>query len=171
MPNLNLNKVLEILKRFNKRANILILGSLAMQHYGKRSRTINFDAEVAGVSPEVLQRYLAQNGIPSDLGEDVSRWSVISIPRGYRRRAVCIFRNEKIVVNVMAPLDLIISKLRRFSEEDIEDSIYLVNKFSISKNEILKHARRAIKESPKDTTVFAFRKNVGLFIEMIGKTI
>ncbi len=49
--------------------------------------TIDIDAEVRG-DIEGLFSFLKSKNIPADIGEDISRWSVITIPPGYRERSI-----------------------------------------------------------------------------------
>ncbi len=70
--------------------------------------------------------------IPGDISEDISRWSVIAMHRGCRGRTIKIYKNDLLETAVLHPLDFVISKLRRFSEEDIEDALFAAKNFNIS---------------------------------------
>lgn len=117
MHQLSLENIIGILKEFVREKGaalyIILVGGLALQHYGMKDRsTIDIDAEVKG-GIEDLFNFLKLKGIPSDLGEDLSGWSVVAMPSGYRERAIT--------------------------------------------------------RSPKDTTVFVFRKSVEIFAKKLKK--
>jgi hypothetical protein len=54
--------------------------------------------------------------------------------------------------------------LRRFTEEDIEDAIFVARKYNVEAAEIKRSAEVAIRNSPRDTALFVVRKNVDIFI-------
>jgi hypothetical protein len=113
---------------------------------------------------DLKSAYLKAKGIPSDLGEDVSRWSVVSLPSGYRKRAKTIFRDKFLNVKVLHPADFIISKLRRFTDQDIQDALFVTEKYGIKAGDILKAMKDAVQHSPKDSSLAGFQKNVRWFI-------
>ena len=174
MSQVDLEHVITLLKQFTRerksRLEIILLGGLALQYYGMKDRaTIDVDGEVKGDLASLFQ-FLKHNHVPGDLGEDISGWSVIAMPPGYRERAVSIFQDDLLEVKVLSSLDLIIAKLRRFTEEDIEDALFIARQYAIKPEEIQGSAEEAIRHSVKDTTLFMFRENVQLFLEkMKGK--
>ncbi|WP_096601263.1 DUF6036 family nucleotidyltransferase [Hydrogenobacter hydrogenophilus] len=72
---------------------------------------------------EEIYLELKKRGFESDLSEKVSGWSVISLPEGYRDRVITIYQDEKLKISVLNPYDFIIMKLRRGTEQDIEDCL------------------------------------------------
>lgn len=165
---LTLEKIIETLKEFTKANNadieLILIGGLALQHYGLKDRTtIDIDAEVKG-NIEALFNFLKHKEIPSDMGEDIAGWSVVTMPPGYRERAIQIYKDDKLTLKVLHPIDFIIAKLRRATDEDMEDAAYMVKRFGIGPEEIKESAEGVIKASPKDTALFVFRKNVDLFV-------
>jgi len=166
---LDLTEIVELLKEFtrekNKALGIILIGGLALHHYGLRERkTVDIDAEVNG-DVEGLFRFLKSKKIPSDIGENISGWSVINLPPLYRKRALPIYNDKLLTVKVLHPLDFIVAKLRRCTDEDLEDALFVARKFGLKKDDIRKSANNAIKNSPVDTALFIFRKNVDLFLE------
>lgn len=168
---IDLEKIVELFKEFawtkRKSLEITLLGGLAVQYYGMGNRaTLDIDAEIKG-DVEGVFNFLKSRNIPADIGEDISGWSVVAMPPGYRERVVEIYRDEFLTVNVLHPLDFIIAKLRRFTEEDIEDALFVARKYGIGAEEIEKRAEEAIRNSPKDTALFIFRKNINIFISKL----
>ncbi|MBN4054435.1 hypothetical protein JYT87_01865 [Nitrospira defluvii] len=171
MPQINLNSVIETLKVFSlqekKPLQLILLGGLALHHYGMKNRsTIDIDAEVKG-DLESLFQFLKSRNIPSDLSENISGWSIIAMPPGYRERAKTLFQSEFLEVRVLDPIDFVISKLRRFSEEDIKDALFVVKKYRMGSDQISRSAETAIASSVKDTTLFLFKKNIDLFLKKV----
>ena len=58
--------------------------------------------------------------------------------------------------------------MRRFTEEDIGDAVFVARKYKIGADEIEKKAEESIRNSPKDTALFIFRKNIAIFISKIA---
>lgn len=168
MSHVEIKKIVELLKEFaatrKGKLRVTLLGGLALQYYGMQDRaTIDVDAEIRG-DMEGLFNFLKSKNIPADFGEDISRWSIITMPPGYGERTIEIYRDDFLVISVLHPLDFIISKLRRFTEEDIEDALFVARKFNVQAEEIKKSAEEAILHSAKDTSLFIFRKNIDIFI-------
>ncbi len=169
MSQLDPRSVIEALKTYAAQKKtplrVILVDGPALHYYGMENRsTIDMDAEIEG-DMEGVFGFLKSRNIPSDLSENISGWSVVAMPEGYRDRVTQVFRSEYLEVNVLSPSDFVISKLRRFSEEDIEDALFVVNKYGLKKEEIAHSAKSAIEGSVKDTTLFLFQKNVDLFIK------
>ncbi len=168
MFQLNLEKIIALLKEFteeNKNAlEIILIGGLALYYYGLKERaTVDIDAEAKG-EVEELVGFLKSKKIPADIGENISDWSVISMPPLYQERAITICKDELLTVKVLHPLDFIIAKLRRFTDEDLEDAFFVANKFNLRPEDVEAAANSAVEHSPADTALFIFRKNIRLFV-------
>ena len=171
MSPLELDPTITLLQAFVKETErsleLILLGGLAVQHYGLKDRaTVDIDAEVKG-DLEGLQNYLRAKSIPADLGENISGWSVVAMPPGYRDRIVTIHQEKWLKIAVLDPVDFIIAKLRRFTEEDISDALFVTGKYHIDPARIRRSAEEAVRRSPKDTALFLFRGNVDLFLEKL----
>lgn len=171
MSQLNLEAIINILKEFvadrNTSLEVILVGELSLHYYGMKDRaTVDIDAEAKG-DVDGLINFLKKKNIPSDIGENISHWSVVSMPSGYRERAISIYSDELLRVKVLHPADFIIAKLRRFTEEDLEDAIFVAKKFNVTPDDIKKTAEDAIKNSPRDTVLLIFRKNVEIFVKKL----
>jgi len=169
----SLEKIIGLLKEFawqrKSDLQIILLGALALQYYGLEDRaTADIDAEVKG-DVEGLFNFLRSHNIPADLGENISGWSVIAMPPDYEKRVIEIYKDEFLRISVLHPLDFIIAKLRRFTEEDIGDAVFVARRYKIGAKEIEKKSEEAIKNSPKDTALFIFRRNIAIFISKIAE--
>ncbi len=161
---LNLKKIVKVLREFTEKERapleVIILGGIAMEYYGMKNRkTRDLDAEVKG-NVEKLLSFLKRKGIPADIGEDISRWGVISMPPDYRERAILVEEDKNLKIKVLHPLHFVISKLRRGTELDWEDVYFVIKKYKLKKDELRNIAEIAIKNSPKDTSIFIFKKSL-----------
>ncbi len=168
MSAVNLNKVIVLLREFTKgtrkKIEIMFVGGLALHYYGEKDRvTVDIDAEVDG-DIETLLSFLRSKGIPAHLSSDISRWSIIGLPADYGKRAIQIYEDEFLTVKVLHPVDFVVSKLRRFTEEDLEDALFVTKKFKIKPRDVQNAADKAIANSPRDTTLLIFKKNIKIFI-------
>ena len=173
MSQVNLEQIKKLLKEFisqhHESIEIILLGGIALHYYGMKNRsTMDVDAEVKG-DVQALIEFFKDKRIPADIGEDVSRWSLSSMPLGYRERALEFYRDSLLVIKVLHPLDFVIAKLRRFTEEDIEDALLVVKKYGILPDEIEQAKLQVLKQSPKDSLLFIFDKNTRFFIQKIQK--
>lgn len=151
-----------------KKLKVIICGGLAVIAYGMTNRqTLDIDAEVDS-DFRVIERLKKNLKLPAELTTDISRWSMVDIPPGYRERTVRldIVKTKNIKVFLLSPIDLIISKLRVFRDKDIEDAIYLVKKFKIKKSEIIRASNQAVKTSPPSTELLRFKKTIQHFIKL-----
>ena len=123
------------------------------------------DAEL-GQDVEQVSAFLKQHGVPSNLSENISGWSIVSLPPGYRDRANVLYARENLRVVVLEPADFIISKLRRGTEQDFTDSEFVARRYGVTAQAI---QMAAVAASPKDTALFVFRKAVALFRQRLGK--
>lgn len=166
MSRLKLKDIIRLLREFSRNGHpleIILVGGLSMEYYGLKERaTLDIDAEVKGDIEELLS-FLKKNKIPADIGEDISKWSLISLPAAYRQRATTIHSDDNLKIKVLSPLDFIVAKLRRFTEEDLEDALFVARKFRVKIKDIRTAAEEAIKSSPKDTAIFIFKKNLEVF--------
>ena len=164
---LTIDRLISLLQDFYQKKKIsvelILIGGLALQAYGYAHRaTQDVDGEIKGNFDAVME-FFQQNQIPADLGENISGWSVVAMPPGYRDRTTVFFEEEGIRILLLHPLDFIIAKLRRGTELDLDDSTYVAKQFGVSSHDIQLSAESALAISPKDTTLFIFRKTVELF--------
>ncbi|MBI4715051.1 MAG: hypothetical protein HY760_03790 [Nitrospirae bacterium] len=171
MSPIELDRVVDLLKMFalekGKSLRVTLLGGLALQYYGMENRaTVDLDAEVEG-DVEGAFHFLKSHQVPSDLGENISGWSVVAMPPGYRERAMTLYRDPYLEIRVLSPQDFVIAKLRRFTEEDIDDALFVVRKYGISAATVRESSEEAVRHSVQDTALFLFRRNVQVFVEKI----
>lgn len=167
MPLLTLGEARDLLRRFVQETgaslDILLIGGLALEGYGLAPRpTRDLDAEVRGPVSE-LAAFLERHDLPADLGEDISRWSIIAMPLGYRERCSILLDEPGLRLRLMAPLDFVIAKLRRGTDLDLQDARAVALRFTVSVGEIRSAAAAAIGASPRDTALLLFERTVDRF--------
>ncbi len=92
------------------------------------------------------------------------------MPPDYRKKAISIYHDLTLTVKVLHPSDFIISKLRRATEIDIQDALFVAQKYKLNKEELRKDADLAIINSPKDNALFMFKKTVAYFLNKLQET-
>ena len=173
MPTITADWLIELLSEYVRQTgrvvDLLLIGALALQAYGYRDRlTQAIDGELAGPIEPLAQFLMAQN-IPADLTQDLSGWSVVAMPPGYRDRATDLINRPELRVRLLAPADFIIAKLRRGTELDLDDATFVARRFSIPPTAIQESAEAAVAASRQDTALFLFRKTVELFCQHLGR--
>lgn len=149
--------------------DLLLIGRLALYAYGAENpQTEDLDAEIVG-DFDRLVAFLKQRQILTNLSENISGWSVVAMPPGYRERATVFFDQSGLRIRLLAPADFVIAKLRRGTETDLEDAIFVAQKFGVSSGAVQASAESAVAASPKDTALFAFRQTVELFCRRLQR--
>ncbi|WP_447969105.1 DUF6036 family nucleotidyltransferase [Nitrospira sp. M1] len=110
-----------------------------------------------------LITFLQQQHVPADLGENMSGWSIVAMPPGYRERTSVWHEAPGIRVRLLSPVDFIIAKLRRGTDQDLDDAEYVARRHDVASTAIQSAAQSAITASPKDTAIFLFNKTVEHF--------
>jgi len=163
-------KLYTILKSIkgNKEVEVIFIGRSAMPFYGIPSKTFDMDFEIRGLGDKeffLLKEALDREGIIADFGEDISGWSVIPLPEGYRERARVVYESQGIRFKVLEPIDFIVSKLRRGTVDDEEDALDLVRCLNIKAEDIT--ARIGSLKLPKDLETFFFLKRINRFLNRL----
>ncbi len=169
MPTISTERLVELLSRYVQQTgtsvDLLLVGALALQAYGYHDRlTHDIDGELAGPVEPLLQFFTRQQ-IPADLTQDLSGWSVVAMPPGYRERATDLISQPNLRVRLLAPVDFVIAKLRRGTEQDLDDAAFVTQRFGLSPQSIQDAASAALDASRQDTSLFLFRKTVELFCQ------
>ncbi len=152
-------------KTTTRPVDVILLGGLALTLYGMRRKTRDLDAEIPALTARHLSRLLAQINLPADISRDVSHWGMIDLPPGYRRRARQFLKKGRVTVRVLSPLDLAMSKLRVMRESDIQDALYLIRKFKITRLQLRRAMNRMIRISIPSTDLFFFKAFMDGFLE------
>lgn len=167
MPTLTLDNLAGLLRQYvaqtGRDVDLLLIGGLAMSAYGHPSRaTFDVGGELReGVRP--LQEFLRSHGIPADLGQNLSGWSVVAMPPGYQHRGSIRREEPGLRLRLLDPVDFIISKLRRGTDEDLSDAQWVAKRFRVPAEHVRTSAASALSVSPEDTALFMFERTVDRF--------
>lgn len=167
MPPITIDRLASLLAEYVRQTgaavDLLLLGALALQAYGAVDRaTQDVDGEISG-DLDALVEFLRARGIPADLGENISGWSIIAMPPGYRDRATVFLEQPGLRIRLLHPTDFIVAKLRRGTDLDLHDADFVARRFGITPQATREAAEAAVAASPKDTALFLFRKTVDVF--------
>lgn len=171
MSALTLDHILTLLEEYVRQTgrplDVLLIGRLALYAYGSQeAHTEDVDAELAHDVEEV-GTFLKHRKVPSNLSENISGWSIVSLPPGYRERVRLLYHKDRLRVSLLDPVDFVISKLRRGTEQDLADAEFVARRYALSGTAIRVAAAAAMAASPKDTALFVFRKIVELFLQRL----
>lgn len=159
----------EYVRQTGRRLDVLLIGRLALYAYGStEAHTEDVEAELQQ-DVERVGAFLKQRGVPSNLSENISGWSIVSLPPGYRERVRVLHERENLRVAVLEPADFVMSKLRRGTDQDFADAEFVVRRYGVTPQAIQAAADAALAASPKDTALFVFRKEVALFLQRLAK--
>ena len=165
-------KILEgYAKEKGERLSLIIVGALALPFYGVEGRhTRDVDAEVLEGDLYNLKDFLNELGIEADLTENFSGWSVVSMPSDYRGRAVSVYESPYLSLKVLEPYDFILAKLRRGTQEDMEDALKVARSLKdFSPERLRERIEQAVRESPRDTYLLSFRKICEHFFSLLSE--
>ena len=169
---MNENHIINLLKQFvveqKEPLELILVGALALPFYGVEFRiTYDLDAEVETGNLEKLYFFLKEKGFESDLSENIAGWSVITLPAGYKERAKVVYQDNLLTIKILSPEDFIIMKLRRGTNQDIQDALAVAKKQSVKLETLDKLYDKVLKESIKDTTLFNFKKIYQIFRDLL----
>lgn len=167
--NPSLNECLFFAREKGEPVGMIVIGGAAMGLYGLQRGTLDIDAEIS-CSPEfygALVRHLQQKGILFNIGDNIDHWGVVPLPEGYRERAREVLTTGGVTVKVLDPRDYIASKLRRGTDQDMEDSLGVARLFSLSAADVSKHMESI--RYPLSEESFFFRKRLEGFLEILER--
>lgn len=167
LPTLTLDHLQALLREYVEQTghavDLVLIGGMAMLAYGHPSRaTLDVDGELrTGVRS--LKTFLSRHNIPANLGQSLSGWSVVAMPPGYRDRATTLIDEPGLRMALLAPVDFIVSKLRRGTEEDLADAAWIAERFHVTASQVRAAAEAALSASLEDTALFLFERTLDRF--------
>ena len=114
-----------------------------------------------------LITFFQQHRAPADLGENTSVWSIVLMSPGYRERNSVWHEEPGIRLRLLNPVDFVIARLRRGTDQDLDDAEYLAQRFQVLSTAIRSAAESAIAASPGDAAIFFFKKTVENFRDQL----
>ena len=169
--------------RFDEECQIILTGAAAGALYGRVRPTADIDFSLklkkksARGYEQSWQRFAkairetgVRTGIAAQYGEDIDHWSSITL-LDYQKHKYLFRRFGKIKVYLMEPSYWAIGKLGRYLDSDIRDLVHVLKKTDTSWQALAPLLGKALRESPKSTACFSFRKQVEDFLKTYGRQI
>ena len=139
----NLVGFLEVLdKELVKKITLVAVGGTAMTLLNVKPSTIDVDFTGPGKDIAELRKALKNvpHGFKIDCWEDGMVFSQI-LPEDYLKKSIKIeTRLKNIVLKALHPVDIVVTKIGRLNERDLQDIESCIKKFRLTKNQIAKRA-------------------------------
>lgn len=137
--------LLEFLEVLNedlaKKVILVAVGGTAMTLLGLKPSTIDIDFTIPSSDLPEFERALKSN----PPGFKIDRWAdgyvfCQSLPSDYLDKSIEIKEYSHIRLKALHPVDIVVTKIGRLNQRDIEDIETCIRKFKISKDEIIARA-------------------------------
>ena len=92
------------------------------------------------------------------------------MPPGYRERSIIFINEPGLRMTLLSPLDFIIAKLRRGTDEDLEDAAWIARRYHLNAQQIRAAADAALAASLEDTALFLFERTVDRFCNDLNRS-
>jgi hypothetical protein len=119
---------------------------------------------------EVLQRLAAKRGIQVQFGEDLDRWSSVTL-LDWKKHTRRHRKSGKLEVRILDPLYFSIGKITRGTQRDIEDIVAVFKAQKIGWEPLVRLWARALKKSPRSTAIPLVKRQMRGFLKEEGKAI
>jgi hypothetical protein len=176
MPAIPKEKIDQFFRKLAEKApatkgTIYVTGGAALILYGIPRFTEDIDMEIPlELSEGDILSAAKEVGVIVEFGVDIERWGMTSLFH-YRENAAPYQEFGGLTVKIVDPLNIIAPKLARFIERDIEDAVILIQKFEISRQDILSHLEKIYQRSPVSLEKGQLRGNVVRFLKEYQKTL
>jgi hypothetical protein len=124
-----------------KKITLVAAGGTAMTLLDLKPSTIDIDFTIPGCDRVEFEQALKSN----PPGYRVDRWTdgcvfCQTLPKDYLEKSIQIKEFNHISLRALQPLDIIVTKLGRLNDRDMQDIEACIKKANVSKAEILKRA-------------------------------
>ena len=161
-------------KIYPKKCRIVLTGAAAGALYGNVRSTMDIDFAATTKNWEEFANAVAKTSarmaIEAQFAENIDRWSSISL-MDYQKHTFIYKRFGSIELRLMEPAYWAIGKLTWYLDSDIHDMVKVFKKTHTSWNAVARVTGRALRQSPKSTTCFLFRRQNEDFFDRFGKKI
>ena len=137
--------LLEFLEVLNddltRKITLVAAGGTAMTLLGLKPSTIDIDFTIPSVDLLEFERTLKNN----PPGYKVDKWAdgyvfCQSLPADYLDKSMKIKEYSHILLKALQPVDIVVTKIGRLNQRDIQDIETCIREFKISKDEIIARA-------------------------------
>jgi hypothetical protein len=124
-----------------KKVTLVAAGGTAMTLLDLKTSTIDIDFTIPGCDRVEFEQALRNN--PS--GYKIDRWSdgcvfCQTLPKDYLEKSIKIKEFNKITLRALQPVDIIVTKIGRLNERDLQDIETCIKKGKVSEVEIRERA-------------------------------
>lgn len=159
---------------YPKKCRVILTGAAAGALYGRVRATMDVDfaaktADWNGFS-RAVEKVSQRTGITAQYAEDIDRWSSITF-MDYTKHTFLYKRYGSVELRLMEPSYWAIGKFSRYLDPDIEDLVKVFKKTATRWQDIAHVAGRALRKSPKSTSLFLFKRQVEDFFSRQGKKV
>ena len=109
-------------------------------------------------------------GLPVQYSSDIDRWSSVSVPRA-KRRTRHLKRIGRLNVHLLDPVVWAVYKLARDLDSDVDDLIAVLRAERVDPAKLARLCGHALRESPRSSALFLFRRQVEHFLREHGPTV
>jgi hypothetical protein len=126
---------------FTKKVTLVAVGGTAMTLLDLKPSTIDIDFTIPSSDLPEFER--AIKGNPP--GFKIDRWAdgyvfCQSLPSDYLDKSIKIKEYSQIQLKALQPVDIVVTKIGRLNQRDIQDIETCIREFKITKDEIIKRA-------------------------------
>ncbi len=159
---------------YPKKCRIILTGAAAGALYGRVRATMDVDfaaqAEDWGRFSKAIDEASRRTGIAAQYAEDIDRWSSITL-MDYDKHTYLHRRFGLVQLRLMEPSYWAIGKLSRYLDPDIQDLVKVFKKTKTRWQDVACIAGKALRQSPKSTALFLFRRQTEDFLRRFGPKI
>lgn len=164
---------------FRQDAKAILTGAAAGTVWGstRPSMDIDFAIEINNQSEanwqhleSAIKKAIDKTGIQANYAEDIDRWGMVTL-LNYKSHTKLYKKYGNLALLVLEPAFWSIGKMTRFIDPDIQDMIQVFRKTKSSPTNLAEVWGKALKESPRSTTLIRFRRQVESFFESYGTNI
>jgi len=131
----------EVDGKLEKKVSVVAVGGTAMTLLDIKKSTIDIDFMVASGEAEFRE---ALSSVPHGYRIDIFPEGIVfsqKLPDDYDRKIILIKEFRNMMLYALHPIDIIVTKIGRLDERDIQDIKDCIRKFGIKKQEIRKRAK------------------------------
>ena len=131
----------EVDKELGSDIKLVAVGGTAMTLLGIKPSTVDIDFEGSSEDVETFRKALSivPHGFRIDIFENGMIFSQ-QLPGDYSRRSVHVMDFGRIRLYALHPLDIVVTKIGRLDERDMQDIEDCIKKFGLKKEDIKKRA-------------------------------
>ena len=159
---------------YPRRCRVILTGAAAGALYGRVRATMDIDFSAETGDWELFSKAVKEvgmrTGIAAQYSEDIDRWSSISL-MDYKKHTFAYRRFGALELRLMEPSYWSIGKLSRYLDPDIGDLVKVFKKTGTSWKDAASVAGRALRQSPRSTACFLFKRQTEDFFKRSGKKI